>query len=285
MPFQPSSQAYLGSHRLLNAIGSGRHCAVWDAMVDAKGERRAIKILLKLEREQIQLMRHEFAVAQGLDHPNVIHIYEFNIHQETPYLAMEYFPSINLKQYLLQYKVEKLQPQLNSILVQAALGLGYFHDRGWVHRDIKPDNYLISEDIRIKLIDFALAEKKKSFFSGLLGGRGRAIQGTRSYMSPEQIRGEGLDQRSDIYSYACTAYELVTGRLPFTGSNTNELLNKHLKSTPPPLEMHNKLVTPGFSALMKKMLSKKPSDRPANLSEVAAEIKAHGVVKGGEVNF
>jgi len=279
MPIQLSSQTYLGSLRLLNPIGMGRHCAVWDAMIDSKTERRAIKILLKVEKEQMNLMRHEYAVAKDLDHPNVIHIYEFNISQETPYLVMEYFPSINLKQILQQQGLEKLQPKLASVLEQSALGLSYFHEKGWVHRDIKPDNYLINEAGKIKLIDFALAERQKGMIGKLLGGRTRNIAGTRSYMSPEQIRGEPLDQRSDIYSYGCMAYELTTGRLPFTGSNTNELLNKHLRSSPPPIEMFNNAVTPGYSQLIKRLLAKKPADRPKSLEEFAAELKAHGVFK------
>jgi serine/threonine protein kinase len=117
--------------------------------------------------------------------------------------------------------------------------------RGLIHCDIKPDNYLINEAGNIKLIDFAIAEQKKGFFGRLLSGKKSSIAGTRSYMSPEQIRGEALDHRADIYSFGCLAYELATGKLPFTGSTTNELLNKHLSSKVPPLETHNKNVTPG----------------------------------------
>ncbi len=279
MALNLSSQMYLGSHRLLNPIGSGKLCAVWDAIVDSKSERRALKILLKLDKHQIALMKREFQLAKELNHPNVIRMYEYGLFQEHPFVAMEYFPSINLKQLLQQKGVEGVAPKLAAILQQAALGLGYIHDAGLIHCDIKPDNYLINEAGNIKLIDFAIAELKKGFLGKLLSGKKSSIAGTRSYMSPEQIRGESLDFHSDIYSFGCLAYEMATGKLPFTGSTTNELLNKHLSAKIPPLETHNKNVTPGFSSLVKKMLAKKPADRPASMTEVATEMRNGGVVK------
>lgn len=284
MALNLSAQMYLGSHRLLNPIGSGKLCAVWDAIVDSKSERRALKILLKLDKDQVALMKREYQLAKDLNHPNVIRFYEYGVHQEHPFVAMEYFPSINLKQLLQQKGVEGISPKLSSILQQSALGLGYFHDQGLIHCDIKPDNYLINEAGVIKLIDFAIAEQKKGFFGRLLSGKKSAIAGTRSYMSPEQIRGGALDQRADIYSFGCMAFELATGKLPFTGSTTNELLNKHLNSKIPPLEMHNKNVTPGFSNLVKRMLAKKPEERPQSMTEIATEMRNAGVVKTAAAN-
>jgi serine/threonine protein kinase len=272
-------QMYVGSHRLLKEIGVGRHCFVWDAMVDSRGERRAVKVLVKPDKEQMAMMRHEYEVGRNMKHANVVQIFEYSTFQETCYLAMEYFPSINIKQKMLQKQDDKLLPLVPSILQQAALGLAYFHDHGWIHRDIKPDNYLINEQGKVKLIDYALAVRKTGLLGRLFGGSGKNIQGTRSYMSPEQIRGAAIDNRSDIYSFACFAFELTTGRLPFTGSTTNELLNKHLRSAPPPMEAHNKNVTSGFSQLVKKMLAKNPKERPPTMSEVATELKTHGVFK------
>ncbi len=129
MALNLSAQMYLGSHRLLNPIGSGKLCAVWDAIVDSKSERRALKILLKLDKNQIALMKREYQLAKDLNHPNVIRFYEYGLHQEHPFVAMEYFPSINLKQLLQQKGVEGIAPKLPSILQQCALGLGYFHDQ------------------------------------------------------------------------------------------------------------------------------------------------------------
>ncbi len=112
----------------------------------------------------------------------------------------------------------------------------------------------------VKLIDFALADRKKGALARLLPSRMK-IQGTRSYMSPEQIRGKGIDQRSDIYSLACMLHELVASKPPFTGSSTQDLLTKHLRNPPPPLESTGRDVTGDFGELIRKMLSKNPANR------------------------
>lgn len=261
-------QAYLGSYRLLNLVGTGRKCQVWDAMHDALAERRACKIALpqyREDKEQLALMQQEFMAAKEFKHPNVIHIYEYMVDKHVPFLAMEYFPSINLKQLRLQ-EGEKLYPRLPKIIEQAAMGLSYAHDQGWIHRDIKPDNFLISANDSVKLIDFALAERKKSTIARLFGGR-RPIQGTRSYMSPEQIRNKALDHRADIYSFGCMVFELLGGRPPFTGTSTTDLLNKHLRTQPPSLEAMNRNVTPEFANLVKRLLAKDKAERPQSMLE------------------
>lgn len=274
------SQEYLGSYRLLNLVGMGRKCEVWDAMHDALAQRRACKIVLpqyRDDKEQLALLRQEFMAAKELDHPNVIHVYEYAVDKQVPFLAMEYFPSVNLKQ-LLQQSPEALQARLPKIIANAAAGLGHVHERGWVHRDIKPDNFLVSANDDVKLIDFALAERKRGMLGRLLGGRGK-IQGTRSYMSPEQIRGQPLDERSDLYSFGCMVFELLADRLPFTGSSTNELLNKHLRNPPPSLEAQNHNVTTAFSNLIKRTLAKNREDRPQSMEEFIKEMQAARVFK------
>jgi serine/threonine protein kinase len=123
-----------------------------------------------------------------------------------------------------------------------------------------------------------LAERPKGFLGRLLGGRGK-IQGTRSYISPEQIRRQTLDQRSDIYSFACTLQELITGRPPFTGSTDTELLNKHLKAGPPPLDGYGRGIKPEFNQLMRRMLAKNPSERPDSMDEVVDVIRSSRVFR------
>ncbi len=273
-------QDYLGSYRLLKLVGTGRKCQVWDTMHDAKAERRACKIVLpqyQTEKEQLAIMRQEHTVAKDFKHANVIHIFEFNVDKQVPFIAMEYFDSINLKQ-LLQQTGEPLQTRLPKIIQQAAAGLGYVHEHDWIHRDIKPDNFLIGPDDAVKLIDFGLAERKRGAISRLFGGKSK-IQGTRSYMSPEQVRGQPLDQRADIYSFGCMVFELLGGRPPFTGANTNELLNKHLRTPPPSLEAMNKNVSTPFANLIKKTLAKDKDDRPQSMAEFQVEMNAAKVFK------
>ncbi|KKK74568.1 hypothetical protein LCGC14_2882460, partial [marine sediment metagenome] len=147
-----------------------------------------------------------------------------------------------------------------------AEGLSYFNRQGWVHRDIKPDNFLVNDDGEVRLIDFALAQRSRRGLSRLLAMKGK-VQGTRSYMSPEQIRGGALDARSDVYAFGCTLHELISGKPPFTGATANELLQKHIRSTPPALEASNKNITAEFAQLVRRALSKDPDKRPETVDE------------------
>ncbi len=190
---------------------------------------------------------------------------------------MELFNAPNLKQRILQ-GVDALAPLASQFVRQAAEGLAYFHSQGWVHRDIKPDNFLVDDNGEVKLIDFALAVRKKGGLARLFSGKSK-IQGTRSYMSPEQIRGQPLDARADIYSFGCTVFEMLAGKPPFTGISTNDLLTKHLRSPVPPLQAGNRNVTDDFAALVRAMLAKKPEDRPATMDDVISELHMRPVFK------
>lgn len=271
-----TSQARLGRYRLLSMIGTGRSCQVWDAIDDQTSERRALKILTDAyaaEREQVGLLKREFMVGRGLDHPNVIHVYDYQNHRGTVYLVMELFPAHNIKQFFLQVGVEGLAPYMPRVAQQSAAALEYLHSKGWMHRDVKPDNFLMNREGMVKLIDFALAEKPKGLLGRLLPSRMK-IQGTRSYMSPEQIRGKGVDLRSDIYSLACMLHELIGGKPPFTGSSTQELLTKHLRNPAPPLESTGRDVTSEFGEYIRQMLAKNPANRPQTMSDVAKTMRS-----------
>ena len=167
---------------------------------------------------------------------------------------------------------------LTSMVEQIVESLYYFHSKGYVHCDIKPDNILVNRDGTIKLIDFTIAKKVKTGIGKLFGG-GSKVEGTRSYMSPEQIRGHSLDSRSDIYSLGCLLYELLTGKAPFTGNTPNDLLSKHLSATPPSVLVVNDNVTPEFNNLIKKLMAKKPEDRPQSMWDVLKTVRATPIFK------
>ena len=174
---------------------------------------------------------------------------------------MELFAAPNLKQ-LIHQGVEALAPIAGGhSFARPPRGWPTCTRKGWIHRDIKPDNFLVKPSGDVKLIDFALAVRRKGGLARLFAGKTK-IQGTRSYMSPEQIRGQPLDERADIYSFGCMVYELLGGKPPYTGTSTNELLNKHLRSPIPPLQASNRNVTDDFAQLGAAMLAKKPEDRP-----------------------
>jgi serine/threonine protein kinase len=273
-------QDNVGPFRRLNLIRSGKTCEVWEVLNDLTGERLALKLLsgdAAQDRQEVAFLKHELQVGRGLDHPNVIKIYDFAQKRDYVYLAMELFSSPNLKQWILQ-GVEPLAPLVGGAICKAGEGLAYFHAQGWIHRDIKPDNFLMSSAGDVKLIDFALAVRPKRGLARLFAGKTK-VQGTRSYMSPEQIRGQSLDARADLYSFGCMVYELIGGKPPFTGTSTNELLNKHLRSPIPPLQASNRNVSDDFAQLARELLAKEPDNRPNSMEDFLRDLRTIKVFK------
>jgi serine/threonine protein kinase len=273
-------QDNVGPFRRLNLIRSGKTCEVWEVLNDLTGERLALKLLsgdAAQDRQEVAFLKHELQVGRGLDHPNVIKIYDFAQKRDYVYLAMELFSSPNLKQWILQ-GVEPLAPLVGGAICKAGEGLAYFHAQGWIHRDIKPDNFLMNSAGDVKLIDFALAVRPKRGLARMFAGKSK-VQGTRSYMSPEQIRGQALDARADLYSFGCMVYELIGGKPPFTGTSTNELLNKHLRSPIPPLQASNRNVSDDFAQLARELLAKEPDNRPNSMEDFLRDLRTIKVFK------
>jgi len=266
---------YIGPYRLLNVVNTSQTRQIWQAINDATGQFVGLKVLLeqyRKNREQLGLLRWEYKVGHRFDHPRVIRIFEYGTHRGLPYLAMEWFSAPNMKTRIRQ-GIDKIAPLLPKIILQATEAVAYFNQQGWIHRDIKPDNFLVNDQGEVKLIDFGLAQRRRGLLLRLFAPRSRQIQGTRSYMSPEQIRGEPVDERSDLYSLACTLFELAAGRPPFTGVTSNELLNKHLKAAPPLLDAVAKNATPEFAQLLKRAMAKRPKDRPRSVEEFLDELR------------
>jgi serine/threonine protein kinase len=267
--------SYVGPYRLLALLSTGQTSQVWEVLDDIKQQRFALKVLLldhRSDREQRGFLRHEHMVAHKLDHPHIIRALELGSSGGDPYLILELFKAPNLKTILLR-EPDRLPRQGAQIVEQAAEALSHLHQKGWVHRDIKPDNLLVSAEGEVKLIDFALATRQQRGLARLLARRTK-VQGTRSYLSPEQIRGQPLDQRADIYSFGCMLFEMFSGKPPFTGISTNELLNKHLKGPIPGLEAANRNLSPEFAALVRMMLSKLPKNRPQSMDDFLKEFKS-----------
>ena len=264
----------LGPDRLARLIRVGNTTAVWEAIKGNDPTRYALKIVredLRKDRTEIAALKHELEVGQKLKHKNVIHIFEFNTEGSVPYLVLELFECPNLK-LLLRQGVTELAYLVPRIIEQAAEALFYLHEQGWIHRDVKPDNFLVNDDGLVKLIDFAISEKYKKGI-GALFSFGSKVQGTRSYMSPEQIRGKTLDPRADLYSFGCMIFELTSGKLPYTGTTADELLTKHLSAPIPPLGVFNENITPEFANLVKKTMQKRKEDRPASMWEFLKEFR------------
>jgi len=270
----------LGPYRLLNVVHTGQTSQIWQAYHDVQQRVFGVKTLLskyQRERDHVGYLRWEYSVGQKAIHERIIHIFEYGTDRGSPYLAMEWFPAPNMKRKI-QDGVDKIAYMLPKIIEQAAEGLSFFNQLGWVHRDIKPDNFLVSDDGEVKLIDFALARRSKSGLGKLLSPKGK-VQGTRSYMSPEQIRGLAVDQRADVYSFGCLLYELAAGKPPFTGVTGDDLLRKHLRAPIPMMEGVDHNITPEYSDLVRRSLAKKPDARPKSLDDFLNEFRSIRVYK------
>ena len=265
----------LGPLKLVRQLGVGRHCQIWEAIDGTTGGRVAVKAVLPAmasDPMQRQLLEHELKVAKSLDHPTVIRIDRLSEAAGVPHLVMELFPHENLKQQIAG-GVTRLVPRLQRIVTETALALDHVHSRGWVHRDFKPDNVLAAPDGQVKLIDLAIAAKASGFLGRLLGAKNPPM-GTPSYMSPAQIRGEALDARSDIYAFACVLFELIAGRPPYQAASVNDLLNKHVSAPVPAVSAVNANATTTVTDLLRKMLAKKPADRPGSMQEVLRQLRS-----------
>jgi len=259
---------------MYHLIRAGAIYEIWAVRPVAENTPYAMKWLPpgpKYSRGNIGELRHEFTVGASLEHRSCIKTYEFDTTNNGAYLLLELFKVPNLKQQIvLGHK--KLQHRAQEILVAAAAGLTHLHEKGWIHRDIKPDNFLLNDDNEVKLIDFNLARKKAGALGRLFSMKAK-VQGTHSYMSPEQIRGQQVDFRTDVYAFGCMVHELLSGKAPFTANTPNELLQRHLTSKPPDLTVVDKNITPEFARYVQQMMAKDPSGRPGSMKDVMMEIK------------
>jgi len=266
---------FLGPYRLARLIRVGSTAEVWEAIEENSQERFALKVLkqsLKDDKAEIALLKHEYNVAKDLASPRIIKVFEYREERGRPMLVLELFSELNMKQAL-RRGPDSLAFMLDTIVEQAAEGLYYMHTKGYIHLDIKPDNFLVSREGETKLIDFTIAEKKKSGISKLFH-RPKVAKGTRSYMAPEQIRKKVCDERTDVYSFGCVLYELCTGKPPYTGDTPNDLLNKHLNASIPSPIVFNDNVTTEFADIVKSMMAKKPENRPPSMWEFLKKVRS-----------
>ena len=277
------SEEIIEGYRLQNCLQTGQSSQVWEVVEVTSHRHFAMKLLLpekSKDRELRGLLFHEANVGKQLAHGNVIRIVHVGTSKEHPHFVMEFFPSGSLALRIQRKQYDFIREHAQSILKQAATGFAYMNASGWVHRDVKPANILANSAAEVRIIDFAFAQhiEKPSFLGKLLRRKPR-VAGTRSYMSPEQIRGEPLDGRADIYSFGATAYEIVTYRPPFRAASQQELLQKQIIEKPAHPNIYSKDVTDEFGNLLLKMLEKKPEKRPQSFHDVLKTLNAIKVYK------
>lgn len=272
---------FLGPYRLARLIRMGNSCQVWEAIESNTQERFALKVLRPDHRdnkEEIAFLKNEFAIAKALTHPNIIKMYDLKLQGDSPFLVLELFSELNMKQAL-RRGPESLAYMLDKIILQCTESLFHMHEKGFVHCDIKPDNFLVSRDGEVKLIDFTISQKIKTGIAKFFGGKTKNVSGTKSYMSPEQIRGAALDPRSDVYSFGCVLFEMATGKPPYTGVSANDLLNKHISASIPSPLVSNDNVTQEFANVIKTAMAKRPDQRFESMWEMLKTLRVTKIFK------
>jgi serine/threonine-protein kinase len=274
----------IGGYRQVKHLATGQTSQVWEVVESTSGCHFAMKLLLPEKAADPELRRfllHEADVGRQLAHPNIIRIVSVVRNPQQPYFVMDFFPAGNLKLRIQHKETDFITEWAHDILKQAATALAFMNAHGFVHRDVKPDNMLVNASGELRLIDFALAQRIPTGLARWFRGRQKA-QGTRSYMSPEQIRGQALDGRADIYSFGVSAYELTTGRTPFKGDSNQELLRKHFTEQPLSPAARNPELTKEFGDLVLRMLAKKRENRPADFHEVLMALRTMRVFKSAQ---
>jgi eukaryotic-like serine/threonine-protein kinase len=280
------AEEIIGAYRLLKHIVTGQTSQVWEVVENNSGRHFAMKLLLPEKASQPEfrkVLMHEAKVGKSLAHANIIRIVHVEGIGPNPHFVMEFFAAGSLKYRLMNATREAeaktfLLEHTQDILKQTATALAFMNAKRWIHRDVKPDNILVNSAGDLRLIDFALAYQPPTGLARWFTRKIKA-QGTRSYMSPEQIRGQILDARADIYSFGATAFEVVTGRPPFRAATSQELLNKHILEKPVSPQHLNPEVTDDFAKLVLRMLSKKKEDRPKDFHEVLMAMRTLKVYK------
>ncbi len=275
----------IGGYKLRGLLHTGRESQVWEVVEPTSNRHFAMKVLLpefataKVERAKLF---NDAEIGMKLRHENVVHVVKVSRSESNPHFIMEYFASGSIRRRLISKDPkdkEFLKLNAKKIFKQTATGLAYMNASKFVHRDVKPDNIMCNALGQTKIIDFAISAPLQSGFFAKLFRKRKAPEGTVSYMSPEQIKCELLDGRSDVYSLGITWYEVVTGRVPFKGASIGELYRKHFAELPALPSQYNPDVTDEFGKLVLKMLAKKRDDRPKSFHEVLMELKKVKVFK------
>jgi serine/threonine-protein kinase len=261
-------------YEVTSTIVEGRNSIIYRAQHNGTGRDVAIKTLTPSSRKKWVYRRQlyrEARIAMQLDHPDIVRVFEYAKSLSNPFYVMEYFSGKSLKQKI-KLKEEIPEDVLKALIIEVGEAIAYIHGAGFLHKDIKPENVLMDEKAVIKLIDFGLAEKINGRRWGLFG-TSRKIQGTRLYMSPEQIMGQRLDARTDIYSFGVTLYELLIKKTPFVPLDKDMVLYQHLKERPSSLHSRNPRITKELDAIVLRMLEKDRRKRQHTMGEVVAELK------------
>src|SRR5262245_28200168 len=272
-----------GHYEILRLLGRGGMGEVYLARDKSLKRFVAIKIIspqLVENRDQIRRFQKEASFAAALNHPNICTIHETGEIDGLTYICMEYVEGDTLRHYVSSREVS-IQEVLD-IAIQIADALDEAHKKNVIHRDIKTSNVLLTPRKFVKILDFGLAKQLPRFngnhlsdtsTDSLLTGPGNPIRGTTAYMAPEVILGKQVDNRSDIFSFGVVLYEMLTGRLPFTGNSAAEMMDEILHKDATAVTRYNDKVPDALIHILKKMLEKDPENRYQSVHEVWIDLR------------
>ncbi len=280
---RPAIPEQFSHYQILAPLGAGGMGEVWMASDTRLGRKVALKVLpaqFTTDPERVWRFAQEARTASALNHPNIITIHEIGEVENTHYLVTEYVAGETLRQRMMDAPEQRMTvSETIDLAVQIAAALIAAHEAGITHRDIKPENVMVRHDGIVKLLDFGLAKltepqalESPSMVAGLSTDSG-VVRGTPRYMSPEQARGEKVDVRTDLFSLGVMLYEMITGRAPFTGTTTSEVIAAILRDEPPSVTEVATDTPLDFVRIIGQALRKDRADRYQTARALLTDLK------------
>lgn len=264
----------LGRYVIVEEIGQGAMGVVYKAVDPLIDRTVAIKTInLDLSKEELanfeKRFQREVQSAGKLNHPNIVTVYDVGRTEGVAYMAMEFLEGKELREILDSGVVLPIEKVVH-IATQVAEGLGFAHEHGIVHRDVKPSNVMVLKNGLVKITDFGIAQMSSATrtISGM-------VMGSPKYMSPEQVVGQAVDGRSDIFSLGVMLYEMLTGKTPFAGDNISAIMYQILNDEPIPPKTFNQGIPEAVNFIVLKALAKHPDKRYQNAKEMARDLKRY----------
>ncbi|HXD64657.1 MAG TPA: Stk1 family PASTA domain-containing Ser/Thr kinase [Solirubrobacteraceae bacterium] len=259
-----------GRYRVVSRLGSGGMADVFLAEDQQLGRKVALKLLhhrFAQDPDFVERFRREAQAAAGLQHPNVVSVYDRGTFDDTYYIAMEYLPGRSLKQ-LIRDEAPLDPLRAIDITIQILKAARFAHRRGVIHRDLKPHNVIVDDSGHAKVTDFGIARAGASDMTET-----GSIMGTAQYLSPEQAQGRPVNAASDLYSVGVVLYEMLTGRLPFDADSAVSIALKHVSEAPLPPSQINPNIPPELEQTVLWVLNKNASDRPADADQLITVLE------------
>ena len=265
----------VGEYRLEQLLGVGGMATVYRAVSEAQGW-VAIKVLHpgKADTEEARRFRREFLTLRGLLHPHIVQVYESGRVGDYPWIAMELVEGTDLGTLIEAWQTDPPEDRfvrVERIFRQLCEALGYCHQRGLIHRDLKPSNVLVTRHGDAKLTDFGVVKAPGGVFTTQLTVAGKLV-GTVAFMAPEQITGEAVDSRADLYSLGAVLYVMLTGTQPIRADSIAGYLARHLTENPKPPSELDPRVPQRLERVCLKLMAKEPSQRYDSIAEILSEL-------------